>query len=80
MTITTKELARRWRVAPAKVLGLIRCGELVAINLAAKPNGRPRYRIREADVTAFEMSRTVMATPQRKPRQKRSMRDVIEFL
>lgn len=60
LKVTPPELAALWGVSPAKVLRLIRTGELRAINLATSLGHRPRYAIDVADVAAFELSRTVV--------------------
>ena len=76
--LTPPELARRLRVHPDKILGWIRSGELRAINVAANPRGRPRWRIDPADVAAFEQRRAARPVlPSR--RRKRPVGDVIEF-
>lgn len=58
--ITPPELAEIWGVSPAKVLALIKSGQLRAINLATRHGGRPRYAIDLADVEAFERARLVV--------------------
>jgi hypothetical protein len=69
--LTPPELARRWRVNPEKIIGFIRDGSLRAFNVAAKPGGRPRWRIDLADVLAFEQSRSA---PRPAPQARRSWR------
>lgn len=60
--MTPPQLAKRWGVAPAKVVAWILSGELRAINAATNPNGeRPRYLIDVSDVDLFERSRAVVA-------------------
>ena len=72
-------LAEYWRVSRDKVLTFIHSGQLHAINLATKPNGRPRYRIPLSAIEEFEMIRAV----QRQPPSRRSKRhrdpEIIEF-
>jgi excisionase family DNA binding protein len=41
------------------VLVWIRSGQLPALNVARKPNGRARYRVDAADLEAFEKRRRV---------------------
>lgn len=54
-THTVTELSKRWKISRNKVLRLISSGKLIAFDVS---EGRvPRWRIREADVTAFEESR-----------------------
>lgn len=57
-TLTPPQLARRWGVAPDKVNALINSGQLRAVNLAVKANGRPRYRIYLSEIERFEQART----------------------
>jgi hypothetical protein len=57
-TLTPPQLARRWGVASEKVNALINSGQLRAVNLAANPNGRPRYRIYLSEVERFEEARS----------------------
>jgi predicted site-specific integrase-resolvase len=73
------EVAGRWGVTVEKVITWIRSGELRAINVAAKPNGKPRYRIDEADLAAFENRRAVVAAPKTHKKRSKSNSDVIEF-
>lgn len=58
--LTPPELAREFRVATKKVLGWIRTGELVAINLANRGCTRPRYVIPAESIEAFKAGRTVV--------------------
>lgn len=71
-TLTPPQLARRWGVASDKVLTLIHSGQLRAVNLAANPVGRPRYRIYLADVERFEQARS-SKPPVAKQRRRRAM-------
>lgn len=59
-TFTPPEVARRYRIATKKVLGWIRSGELVAINLANRGCTRPRYVISAESIEAFEAARRVV--------------------
>ena len=75
---TIAEAARRYGVSADKVVGWIRSGELRAINLATRRNGRPRWRIGHADLLAFEDRRAAIpAAPQ--PRRRRTPKDVIQY-
>ena len=51
--ITPPTAAKELGIHPDKVLGWIRRGELVAINLATSVGRRPRYRIRRIDLDDF---------------------------
>jgi hypothetical protein len=78
---TPPQLAKRFGVAPEKIIGWIRRGELAAINLAAAPGGRPRYRVSLAEVLGFERRRAVIprsaTTP--RPRRRRRSPHVVDF-
>lgn len=78
---TPPQLARAWGIDPHKILSWVRSGELVAVNLATRPGGRPRYRISEDAVTAFEARRSaqVQPTAMRQTRRKKADDGVIEF-
>ena len=58
--LTPPQLARKWGVSHAKIVTLIRSGELVAINMATTRGGRPRYLIDLEDVKRLEQSRQVI--------------------
>lgn len=67
--ITPPELARRWGIDCAKVLGWIKRGELRAIDGSSARGCKPRYLIDLADIAAFEAARS--ATPAPKPSRRR---------
>jgi excisionase family DNA binding protein len=68
--ISPKEYAERLGVSENKVLNWIRSGEIAAINVASKLSNRPRWRIPEEAIEAFEAARTsrpvVKPTPRRR--------------
>lgn len=68
--ITPPELALRWGVDADKVLKLIHSGQLRAVNLAANPKGRPRWRISMDEVERFE-ERRANKPPAPKPKRRR---------
>ncbi|MHB8951802.1 MAG: helix-turn-helix domain-containing protein [Pirellulaceae bacterium] len=55
---TPPKIAALYTVKPAKVLKWIETGELVAINLAESPNGRPRWRVSPEALADFERRRS----------------------
>jgi excisionase family DNA binding protein len=69
--LTPPELAALWGISPEKVLAWIRAGELRAVNVATRRNGRPRFLIDESDLAEFERARaaTPVPTPRRRRRQ-----------
>jgi hypothetical protein len=76
--LTPPELAKQWGIDVAKVLHWIKIGELRAINAATDRNGRSRYLIDLADLSAFEAARTVQP-PMPRLRKRRSDSSIIEF-
>lgn len=57
---TPPEIAEEFGVATAKVIGWIRAGELVAINLANRGCVRPRYSITPEAIEQFKAGRQVV--------------------
>ena len=79
MTLTVKDLRERYGVGENTVLGWIRSGELKAINVGrCLSAGKPRWRITQQALDAFEALRTPRPPEPRAPRRKRSA-EVIEF-
>jgi hypothetical protein len=76
---TVHDIQRRYSVTVHTVLGWIRSGDLRAINVGRRPGAKkPRWRITEAALEAFELARTPSPPPPRARRRKRAV-DVIEF-
>ena len=67
-------LAKRWGVSPDKVYAFIRSGELPAVNLSTVAGvSRPRWKIDEKDIEAFEqrrMAKPPEPTPKRRHRRR----------
>ena len=78
MTHTPPEIAKRLRVSPETVIGWIRAGELLAINVASRTATRPRFRIKAEDLEAFELRRSAVPTPTTR-RRRRPTPGVIQF-
>jgi hypothetical protein len=76
--LTPPIVARRYGVKPDKVLQWIRSGELPAVNVAASPIGRPRWRITEADIIVFEDRRRARPTVT-PPRRRKQIANVKRF-
>jgi len=68
--LTPPALAKLWVVAPEKVIGLIRSGELDAVNLASRGSKVPRFRISPEAVRRFEQCRSVAPRPAPERRQR----------
>jgi excisionase family DNA binding protein len=78
-TFTVRDLCERYGVGEHTVLGWIRSGELQAINVGRRPDGKkPRWRITLEALEAFELARTHTPPPPRMKCRKRPA-DVIEF-
>lgn len=82
MTYNVHEIQERYAVGEATVLGWIHGGELAAINVGKEPGKKkPRWRITEAALQAFELLRSSEA-PAPKPvrrTRKRSADQVVFF-
>lgn len=77
---TPAQIAKAWGIGPDKVLDWIRRGELVAVNLASHPNGRPRWSVGADDLREFELRRA--SRPANKPtttRRRKPSANVIEY-
>ena len=77
--LTPPQLAREWGVGSDKIRGLIRAGELRAIDVATRRGGRPRFLIDRADIAAFEGQRAVVPAVKVARRRRKSQLDVIQF-
>ena len=77
---TPPQLAKLKGIESEKILAWIRSGELRAVNLATRPTGRPRWRIKVEDWLAFEERRAAKSPTKvsRRPRST-STRHVTEF-
>lgn len=67
--MTPPEVAKRLGICPSRVIGWLRSGELLAVNLS--DGRRPRYRISPEELTRFLASRSTAPLPRparRKPR------------
>ena len=76
--LTPTEVGRRYRIKPERVIAMIRAGLLRAIDVSSPGSRRPRFRIHEADLVAFENRREVRPLSQPN-RRRRKQPDVIEF-
>jgi hypothetical protein len=72
------DLCRRWKIGPGKVLGFIRRGELVGVNVATNLSGRPQWRITPESVERFEKRRSSAPKP-KPPGRRRRQQNVIDF-
>lgn len=71
MTSSIKDIQKRYGVGEHTVLGWIRRGELRAINVCRTGSSRPKWRITEQALEAFEENRTPTPPPPRTRRRKR---------
>lgn len=77
-TYTPEQIAKRYRCSPDKVRTWIMRGELVGINTAARPGGKPRWRVTAEALERFEQMRA--AVPAVKVERKRKDEpEVIRF-
>jgi excisionase family DNA binding protein len=80
MTLAVAQTAEHFGVSQHTVLAWIRAGDLAAINVGRTFGGKPRWRITEQSIAAFELLRSASTAPQpeRTPRRK-SRAKVVEF-
>jgi hypothetical protein len=77
---TVRQIREKFLVTEATVLAWIASGELRALNCGTSvKNKKPRYRIRAADLEAFEAARLTAPAPSRFPRS-RQPDDVLDFV
>lgn len=75
---TVADIQKRYQVTEATVLGWIRSGELKALNVGRKLGAKkPRWRIPQAALDAFEGAR--VATPEAPRTRRQKSAGVIEF-
>jgi excisionase family DNA binding protein len=78
-TFTVKDVCERYGVDQHTVLAWIKSGELKALSVSVRPGSkRPRWRITEQAIAAFELSRTP-APPLPRARRRKPADDVISF-
>jgi excisionase family DNA binding protein len=78
-TLSVKDLTERYGVGEQTVLAWINCGELRAINVGRRPaTKKPRWRITQEALAAFELARTRSPALPRAARRRRPP-DLIEF-
>ncbi len=61
--ISANALAHRLGVRHSKIIGFIKSGELEAVNLAADPTGRPRWKIMPEAIEDFLAGRRAQPAP-----------------
>ena len=75
--LTVREVARRYRVSPAKVRSWIRSGRLGAINTSSARCGKPRFVVLPRHLDEFENQRSAGPTP--KPVPRRKQKDLVDY-
>ena len=79
MTLSVKDVCERYSVSEGTVLTWIRSGDLRALNVGRKLGGKkPRWRITESALQAFEQLRTP-TPPAPKTRRRKRSESVHEF-
>jgi len=76
---TPPAVAEQLGVKSAKILIFIASGELSAINVATKIDGRPRWRVPKSALDAFLAARSNRPAPAAPPRRRRRQVSPIEF-
>jgi excisionase family DNA binding protein len=79
-TLTVRDLCERYGVTEHTVLAWIRSGEMLAVHVGRKAGAKkPRWRITQAALDAFEQLRTPSTPRLASHRKKRTTGDVVEF-
>jgi transposase len=78
-TYGIKDIQERYGVGEHTVLGWIHRGELKALNCARKLGTRPKYRITQAALDAFEALRETATTQPTTSGRRKPKSNVIEF-
>lgn len=76
--LTPPQVAKLLQTNSNKVLGWIHSGELPAIDIAQTRGGRPRWRIKAADLDAFLDRRTATPAPKQHRRRRKADADLYE--
>ena len=80
MTYTVRDICNRYNVHENTVLGWIHNGELKAINVGRAPGKKkPRWRITDKALAAFEALRTPTPPAPRTRRRRKKSSDAIQF-
>jgi excisionase family DNA binding protein len=81
MTYTIRDICNRFGVHEHTVLAWVHSGELKAVNVGvALGKKKPRWRITEAALAAFEELRANRPAPPRTYRRRQHQPEVIEFI
>ena len=77
---TTQQFANQYAVTVRTTLALIEAGELAAIDVSRR-GGKPRWRISEAAIAAFEQRRTARpaAAKTKVARKPRAAKNEVKF-
>lgn len=79
-TFSVDEVAQRYAVSKGTVITWVRNGELKAVNISRSRNSKkPRYRITQAAIDAFEAARMPTPPAPRTSRRRSQSSDVVEF-
>ena len=75
------QVAQQRGIRVSKVLAWIHSGELAAVNCAERRGGRPRWRVSEEALAAFDAARSNRAPERTASRRSRtaSNRDLVEY-
>jgi Helix-turn-helix domain len=77
--LSPPQLAELLAVDCKKILAFIATGELVAVNLAQRSNGRPRWRISPEALEQFLARRQSRTPSPRAARSRKKAANVVEF-
>jgi len=77
--LSPNDVAARLGVSWAKVVAWIKSGQLLAVNVASRPSGKPQWRIAESDLDFFLATRQAQPSRPATRRRRPATTDMIEF-
>ncbi len=77
--LSPPQIAREFHIRESKVAVWIAQGELVAVNVAERPDSRPRWRVRREDLDYFLVRRQSQPPAPKPIRRRRRSDHVIQF-
>lgn len=76
---TVAQAAELLQVRVRQIQGLIRTGELRAVDVSLHSGGKPRWRISDAELQAFQVRRSNKPVPVPSRRKRRRSTNITEY-
>jgi len=78
-TLSVKDLQERYGVGEHTILGWVKQGSMIGIDVSRKQGGRPKWRFTETAVAAFEALRASTPEQPSTERRRKKSNNAIEF-